>query len=389
MRGGRGRRASAAAAASLVGLVSLATAGCRDGEAADPGPAFSETRIPIGPSASAVSARDLDGDGHLDLMVSSGFGGGTVTLLRGTGDGAFEIRGRVPAGSSPVDLAPGDFDEDGRLDLAVANHETDHVSVLFGTSGGGFERDGRSRVRVDVAPHPHTVAVGDVDEDGHLDLLVDHRRAESILVLSGRGDGTFAAEARVPVGGDPYRWISLVDRDGDGHLDLATPNPRSVALLRGDGTGGFELLSTLELADVRPFIAIEADVDGDDRLDLGVGGGEGVGAFDLWLRTDDGGYRRAPGAPFELGIGPMRATAGDLDGDGLPDFAVTSYVGSEVALLLSGEEPMRVVRRRVAGNPYGVAIGDFDEDGRADFVTANDGSGDVSVFLATGADRDG
>ena len=54
-----------------------------------------------------------------------------------------------------MDLAIADLDEDGLADLAVANHETDYVTLLFGTAGGGFERRDYSRFRVGVSPHPH------------------------------------------------------------------------------------------------------------------------------------------------------------------------------------------------------------------------------------------
>ncbi len=377
----------AASSGGLVAAVAV-TAACLPGAGDGPDPGWAETRIEIGPRPAAVLARDFDRDDVLDLAVAHGADGGTVTLLRGDGDGGFAPWQTVPAGANPVELVAGDFDEDGRVDLVVANHETSRLTLLFGAEGGGLVRSGRSRVSLDVAPHVHTAVAGDVNEDGHLDLLVDHRDAGAVRVLTGRGDGTFADAGPVPVGGDPYRWMSLTDRDGDGHLDLATPNPRSVQLLRGDGSGSFEPAEAFDVPELDPFVVVEADVNGDGRLDLGAGGGQGVGAFELWLRDAAGGYGRAPGSPYRIATGPSRATTGDLDGDGLADVLVTSYVGSEVALLLGGDGPVRVVRIPVAGNPYAADIGDFDGDGRADFVTSNDGSGDVSVFLATGGDRE-
>lgn len=381
-RGGRG----SVPAALLVLGAGLGASACDLGRAADTGPRFEEHRIEVGPSTAAVVARDFDGDGHPDLAAAHRGGDGSVTLLRGDGAGGFRPWSVVPAGENPVDLALGDFDEDGRVDLAVPNHETGYVTVLFGTEDGGFARDGRSTVSVAVEPHPHTVAVGDVDEDGHLDLLVDHRAAAALLLLAGSGDGTFRDAGTIPVGGDPYRWVSLADRDGDGHLDLAVPVERSVALLRGTDDGTFEPEGSVDASGLDPFLALETDVDGDGRLDLAVGGGEGVDRFDLWLRGEDGGYRRAAGAPFRLAAGPMRAAAGELNGDGRPDFVVTAYVGGEVGLLLSGPEGFRLERIPVRGNPYAAAIGDLDGDGRPDFVTANDGSGDLSVFLRVGED---
>ena len=90
----------------------------------------------------AIQARDLNGDGRLDLVVS---GGQSVFVLTGRGDGRFEVTWSGAAGENPVDLAiadldetgladlaaTGDFDGDGRLDFAVANDAADYVSVFL------------------------------------------------------------------------------------------------------------------------------------------------------------------------------------------------------------------------------------------------------------------
>ena len=114
-------------------------------------------------SSTPIQACDLNGDGRLDLVVSSGQ---SVFVLTGQGDGHFEVTWSGPAGENPVDLAIADLDEDGLADLAVANHETDHVTLLFGIAEGGFERRDHSRFRVDVSPHPHAVRLRDI-EPGH------------------------------------------------------------------------------------------------------------------------------------------------------------------------------------------------------------------------------
>ena len=136
---------------------------------------------------------EVNGDGRLDLVVS---GGQSVFVLTGRGDGRFDVTWSGAVGENPVDLAIADLDEDGLADLAVANHETDHVSLLFGNAGGAFERRDHSRFRVDVLPHPHAVRLHDIDSDGHADLLVDDRSPGSIRLFRGRGDGTFSAAIR-------------------------------------------------------------------------------------------------------------------------------------------------------------------------------------------------
>ena len=174
-------------------------------------------------------------------MVS---GAQSVFVLTGLADGRFEVTWSGAAGENPVDLAIADLDEDGLADLAVANHETDHVTLLSGIAGGGFEHRDQSTFRVDVSPHPHAVRLHDIDADGHADLLVDDRSPGSIRLFRGRGDGTFSGTTSIDVGGDPYRGMSLADVTGDGLADLITPNPDHVAVLVAAEDGGFRPRAT-------------------------------------------------------------------------------------------------------------------------------------------------
>ncbi|MDE2803863.1 MAG: VCBS repeat-containing protein [Gemmatimonadota bacterium] len=304
---------------------------------------FERVDAAVGSHTTAIQARDLNGDGQLDLVVS---GGQSVFVLTGRGDGRFDVTWSGAAGENPVDLAIADLDEDGLADLAVANHETDHVTLLFGIAGGAFERRDHSRFRVDVSPHPHAVRLHDIDSDGHADLLVDDRSPESIRLFRGRGD-------------------------------LITPNPDHVAVLVAEGDGGFRPQATLP-APFGPFSVVAADLNGDGRQDVAAASGEGAGSLVTWHGLADGSFRAA--GRHEIARGPTKSTAADLTGDGSAEVLVASYAGGEVAVLVGGETP-QLQRIEIAGSPYGLATGDFDGDGRVDFAVANDGVDYVSVFL--------
>lgn len=335
---------------------------------------FERVDAVVGSSTTAIQARDLNGDGRLDLVVS---GGQSVFVLTGQGDGRFEVTWSGAAGENPVDLAIADLDEDGLADLAVANHETDYVTLLFGIAGGAFERRDHSRFRVDVSPHPHAVRLHDIDSDGHADLLVDDRSPESIRLFRGRGDGTFSGATSIDVGGDPYRGMSLADVTGDGLADLITPNPDHVAVLVAEQDGGFRLRATLA-APFGPFSVVAADLNGDGRQDVAAASGEGAGSLVTWHGLADGSFRAA--GRYEIARGPTKSAAADLTGDGSAEVLVASYAGGEVAVLVGGDTPL-LQRIEIAGSPYGLATGDFDGDGRVDFVVANDAVDYVSVFL--------
>jgi hypothetical protein len=366
-----------AIALSILSLL-LAAVGCTgiEGTPGERG-AFERVDVDAGAPTNTLLASDRNGDGVLDLVVA---GGERVAVLRGLGDGRFDFVSTLDGGEHPADLSLGDVDGDGIEDLAVANHDTRYVTVLFALPDGGFAARAESRVPADVAPHPHAVLLDDVDGDGHVDLLVDDRGAEAVRFFPGAGDGTFSGSHRIGVGGDPYRGMVLADANGDGHPDLVTPNPDRVAILVGDGRGGFGPPVTLAPG-FAPFSAVVADVDGDGIADVAAASGEGPGRLAVWTGSGGGAFE-AP-ATYEIAQGPARLAAADLDGDGADELLVASYVGDGVAVLWGGASPT-LRRIDLNGSPYGFATGDFDGDGTLDFAVARDESDRIAVFLSRG-----
>src|SRR2546428_586060 len=89
------------------------------------------------------------------------------------------------AGVSPLSVAVGDFNGDGHLDLAVANSDSDNVSVLLGNGDGSFQ----TARNFPTGSLPRSVAVGDFNGDGHLDLAVANNTVPgTVSVLLGNGD---------------------------------------------------------------------------------------------------------------------------------------------------------------------------------------------------------
>src|SRR5262245_38226633 len=137
-----------------------------------------------------VAAGDFNGDGLPDVALTTSGNGANpaVEVLLGKGDGSFQTNHLIlPIGSSSLSVAAGDFDHNGALDLVTAN-SNGTVSVLLGNGGGSF----RPRIDVTVGGVPRTIAVGDFNGDGLPDVAVAKQLSETVRLLLSNGDGTFA-----------------------------------------------------------------------------------------------------------------------------------------------------------------------------------------------------
>jgi hypothetical protein len=165
---------------------------------------------------------DLNEDGQLDLAVAnSAWVGGTsgVSVLVGNGDGTFQSAVNYPAGVQPCSVAIGDLNGDGHPDLAIGNNIGNDVSVLLNAGNGTFY----DAVNYGAGVDSNVVVIGDFDGDGYPDLAVPNFEDDTVSVLLGNGDGTFQTAVHYAVG--PYpAWLAVGDLNEDGKPDLATAN---------------------------------------------------------------------------------------------------------------------------------------------------------------------
>jgi hypothetical protein len=134
--------------------------------------------------------------------------------------GRFRERVVYPVGDTPWSVAMGDLEGDGDLDLVVVNRLDNDVGVLLNEGDGTFA----PQVTYPLGDRPGLVAVGDLDGDGDLDLAVSETLDDTVSVLLNQGDGAFSPRMIYAVGYHPS-WVSVGDLDGDGNLDLVTTNP--------------------------------------------------------------------------------------------------------------------------------------------------------------------
>ncbi|MEM7033119.1 MAG: DUF11 domain-containing protein, partial [Chloroflexota bacterium] len=221
----------------------------------------------------------------------------------------------------------------------------------------------------------HSVAFGDVDGDGDLDLAVGNRSSQQNVVYLNDGDGTFDSTSHnFGSGNDITVDVAFGDVDGDGDLDLAVGNrsQQNVVYLN-DGDGTFDSLSRNvgPINDETRSVAF-GDVDGDGDLDLAVGNN---GEQDVVYLNDGDGTFDSISHNFGTGSDDTNSVRfGDVDGDGDLDLAVGKVLEQNVVYLNDGDGTFDTIRHNFgtgSDQTYAVAFGDVDDDGDLDLAAGN------------------
>ena len=352
----------------------------------------------VGQNPSAVAIADLNADGRADLAVADNGCYGCrppypdvpgVSTLLGNGDGTFGPYTQFASGH-PWSVAIADLNADGRPDLVTADPVSSTVSVLLG-NGHGFG----PKTDFGTSDRPYSVAIADVNEDGRPDLvaatygLYELGQAGAVSVLLGNGNGTFKPKTDFAA---EYgsKSVAIADLNADGHLDLAVANVLSntVTVLLGNGHGEFTYNTLLTLGSAPNSVAI-GDLNADGRPDLAVAN-TGSNTVSVLLGNGDGTFGNR--TDFGTYISPYSVAIGDLNADARPDLAVANYgvIGYDgLVSVLPGNgdgtfEPKLDFYTGYPQSPalYSVAIGDLNADGRPELAVA--GSMAVVVMLNTG-----
>jgi hypothetical protein len=329
-----------------------------------------------------LKAGDFNGDAVLDLATTNALSPGqveyTVSVLLGNADGTFQPARTSTLGSASYNLVVGDFNADGFDDLATGNLADEfEVSVLLSNGNGSF----KSPNRIDVGPVLNaSVAVGDIDGDGKLDLAVTgdvdyYFWVEGqVNVLLGAGDGSFSGPITSVIDEfrDADRDAVVGDFNGDGKQDLAINNGfgGGGVLMLSDGQG--RLLSLGRNPTVGGIAAPDLNGDGFDDLVSGrfVRLSDGQGGFTT-LQTYDA-------TPIWAQV-----VLGDFNRDGSLDIA-KAIVGSNILRIFRGHRDGTFGEAEdlvVAHGDEGFAAGDFNGDGWCDLATANYAGKITSVLI--------
>ncbi len=365
-------------------LLAILIAGCSPGEQPVNGARHFGRQLALEDSAETsanVSIGDVNGDGHLDVVLVKGRHWPLLDLvLLGDGTGSFlppHYVGSVPDRSYSGVLV--DMDRDGDLDIVVSNDKPDPKVVHLNDGSGRFEV-GSTFGKPDW-PTRH-VSVEDLNGDSLPDVVLANRSGNDSAfnyICFGVAGGRFAEDC---IGFSRYSatTITSADFNGDGWLDLAVPHRDGgqsfIYLNDGEGAFGERVPFGPPAAEIRSAKA--SHLNGDSTLDFAVID-ERSGSAIFWGRPD--GTFGTPEPLGKPGPTPYAIAVADLDRNGQTDIIVGYVESQPIVYFNDGPNGFTSVPfGDDEGVAYGFAVGDLDEDGLLDIAMARSGARNMLYF---------
>jgi large repetitive protein len=273
-----------------------------------------------------------------------------------------------------------DMNGDGHLDLVVANVNLDlgpQFNRLYLNDGnGGFPSEGIV-IGSDDMDRSYSVAVGDVDGDGHLDIVIGNYWAPNKLYLND-GNGGFP-ESGIAIGSesDNTRHMVLGDVDGDGDLDLLVGNSGQNRLYLNDGLGNFSATGINVGSEIELTMNLAlGDIDGDGDLDLIVANRGHLATTKLYLNDGLGGFSTT-GIPLDTTLDTFSIALGDVNGDGHLDLIANGLRTPRLRLYLNDGSGGFLPATQISDSfllSERIILADIDGDGDLDLIMPRSGS---------------
>ncbi len=346
---------------------------------------YSEQTLPGssgGQNTIVVKSVDIDNDGDQDLILGNEFQQNSVAFNLGNGDFVTGNNGFTTVLNDTEDIGLGDFDGDGDIDIIFINQ-------------GGFgheyyENDGNGNFSVAgflPATNGGAIAVGDVNNDGFLDVIIGNLNQVNFCMIN-NGDGSFTNEttARLPGTIKSTDYALLEDIDGDGDLDLFFANRDGNEILINNGTGVFEDQSAQRLPqgvnmDTRK--ACFGDVNNDGKPDLFLANVQFNSNEDpqnrLYINESNGFFTDLTASLLPQMLNQTtNAAFHDIDEDGSLDLFITNVLENPLQAFLNDGTGKFTLRTDdiisppiMTGEAWGLAIADFNNDDFSDIYVAS------------------
>ncbi|CAF1601455.1 unnamed protein product [Adineta ricciae] len=338
----------------------------------------------------SIAVGDLNNDGYFDIAVAN-YGTSSAGLFFGYGNGSFssQITYSTRGSSNPNCVAVGDFNNDTHSDIVVVNYWAGCLDIFLGNGNGTFYH--YMTYSTDSGSYPYAVVIGDFNGDLTLDLAIANSGTNVIGIFLGYGDGTFSSQTTYSTGADsePYS-VAIGDLDNDNRLDIAIANyySNTIGILQGFGNGSFANQTTvLFRAYSGPRSIVLSDLNNDGYLDIVVGYYD-ADSVAISLGYGNMTFSNQTLYSFATGSTIYDVTVGNINDDNHPDIIVTSYYSRTVTILLgNGDGTFIISASHSTGSgsrPLSVLVRDWNNDNKTDIAVTNCNIDNIFILIGIG-----
>jgi large repetitive protein len=319
---------------------------------------FSNTR--------GITKGDFDNDGLQDVVVSYFNNAATNNFgfLKGLGNGKFGTPISGISGATQTNhIVSSDLNGDGNLDIILANISSNSVSILFGVGDGTFGTATSYTINA-----PKYLTLGDINEDGAIDIIVSAGNANQSLLGSVGSPGTFTLGATFNIAGS-VSDLRLADMDGDGHLDVVSAGTFGIGVsINTVGSLGTFAAAVLYTAGTGPFSLTLCDIDNDGDIDVV---NSNKSSNTISVKKNNGLGVLATAVNYNVGSGPEGIENYDINGDGNKDIVVLNGGASTMSIFYGSASGTLTLSQttQCPGSPRCLVIDNFNPDSFADIVT--------------------
>ncbi|CAF3946881.1 unnamed protein product [Adineta steineri] len=239
---------------------------------------------------------------------------------------------------------------------------------------------------------PAYVAVGDFNGDGKIDIVTANSGTNNIGIFLNNGAGTFATQVTYPTGSSSHPYgVAVGDFNGDGKIDIvsATQVTNNIGIFLNNGAGTFATQVTYPTgSSSHPYGVAVGDFNGDGKIDI-VTANSGNGHIGIFLNNGAGTFATQVTYPTGSASQPFYVAVGDFNGDGKIDIVSATQGTNNMGVFINngaGTFATQITYPTGSSSaPDGIAVSDFNGDGQIDIVTSNYGTNNMGIFLNNGA----
>lgn len=334
----------------------------------------------------SVGIGDLNNDTYLDIVVANLLLD-SVGVFMGYGNGSFanEIMYSTSSGSRPSSVTVGDFNNDHRLDIAVANTNTQNIGIFFGNANGTFENE--MTYSTGTRSFPVFVSTAYFNNSNLLNIIFVDNNTNNIGILTQQNYSTFSDEVTYSCGHDSNPWsVALGDFNDDQHLDIVVANiaVNNIELFCGYGNGSFKRELTYALrTDYLLYAMVVSDFNNDKRLDIVIGFGNGF--LGTLLGNGNGTFHEDVIYSGSTGMEISAVAVCDFDNDSYLDVVFSSATGSSIGIYFgsnNGSFSTNIIHLTTIGtSPVAIAMGDLNRDNCLDMAVAHSLEDSIEILF--------